>query len=466
VGAGERGADRGVLGRARRALAGLGTALVAVRPTCRSRRRVHDAAHGAAPAPGAVAIGAAIGSAGAAAPLRHPGFGFALLRLELALPAAGPSRNRGADVGRQAERRLQLTLRPGDAMAVLPSAGPDAPAGFLMVLDGLRSEAQLRAVVLRVQAELAEPFLDGFQPVKPASRLGAVFCAPGQPPRPAEALMQQAERALADAAVGDWALAGQSPRRPDAERLQLALAGDGLQVVFEPQVDLARPMVRALGARLAWRDAAPRRVDTSDCGDDDSLAEALLQRTLSLAASHFVPWRAAEPSRAGCRLALPVSAVLVRRAGWADELAQLLQDRGLAAADLQLELPPSLALQDPNLPARLQALARLGAALALDDFGTGRSSLSALARLPLALLKIDRGFVPQAHEPEHHRVLLESTVRLATQLGIATLGKGLETAPQLALLRGLGCQRGEGAAAAALLAPHQLNGLPRLPTVV
>ncbi len=128
---------------------------------------------------------------------------------------------------------------------------------------------------------------------------------------------------------------------------------------------------------------------------------------------------------------------------------------------MQLELPPSLGLQDSNLLARLQVLARSGLVLALDDFGTGRSSLSALARLPLALLKIDRGLVPQTHALEHHRVLLESTVRLATQLGIATLGKGLQTSPQLALLRDLGCERGEGEAVSALLAPAALAGLPR-----
>jgi EAL domain-containing protein (putative c-di-GMP-specific phosphodiesterase class I) len=271
-------------------------------------------------------------------------------------------------------------------------------------------------------------------------------------------LLQQAESALADALPGDWALAGKDVSRPRVDRLQQALRSGALQVVFEPQVDLSRPMIRALGARLAWRDAAPRPIDA---GDDDPRAEALLQRTLALSAAHFVPWRAADASRSGCRLALPAVAALVRRADWADTFAELLQDNGLACADVQLELPPTLALHDSNLPARLQVLARSGVALALDDFGTGGSSLSALARLPLALLKIDRGFVPQAHELEHHRVLLESTVRLATQLGIATLGKGLQTAAQLALLREMGCERGEGEAAAALLPPTALAGLPR-----
>lgn len=392
--------------------------------------------------------------------VRHPGFGFALMRLELALPAAAADlpRLHGPDLGRQVARRLQLALRPGDALVAL--AAPDRVDGltFMLVLDGLGSQADLETVVRRALADLAEPFLDGLQPLKPVPRLGVVFCAPGQALRSAGTLLQQAENALADASPGGWALAGKDAGRPRVDRLQQALRSGALQVVFEPQVDLSRPMIRALGARLAWRDAAPRPIDA---GDDDPRAEALLQRTLALSAAHFVPWRAADASRSGCRLALPAVAALVRRADWADTFAELLQDNGLACADVQLELPPTLALHDSNLPARLQVLARSGVALALDDFGTGGSSLSALARLPLALLKIDRGFVPQAHELEHHRVLLESTVRLATQLGIATLGKGLQTAAQLALLREMGCERGEGEAAAALLPPTALAGLPR-----
>jgi EAL domain-containing protein (putative c-di-GMP-specific phosphodiesterase class I) len=392
--------------------------------------------------------------------VRHPGFGFALMRLELALPAAAadPRRLHSADLSRQVERRLRLALRPGDALVAL--AAPPRVDGltFLSVLDGLGSGAHLETVVRRVLADLAEPFLVGLQPLKPVPRLGVVFCAPGQALRSAGTLLQQTEDALADASPGDWALAGKDACRPRVDRLQQALRSGALQVVFEPQVDLRRPMIRALGARLAWRDAAPRPIDA---GDDDPRAEALLQRTLALAAAHFLPWRAADAGRSGCRLALPAVAALVRRADWADTFAALLQDNGLACADVQLELPPTLGVQDRNLPARLQVLARSGLVLALDDFGTGRSSLSALARLPLALLKIDRGFVPQAHALEHHRVLLESTVRLATQLGIATLGKGLQTSAQLALLRDLGCERGEGEAASALLAPAALAGLPR-----
>ena len=111
-------------------------------------------------------------------------------------------------------------------------------------------------------------------------RLGVVFCAPGRTPRSAGTLLQQAENALADASPGDWALAGKDASRPRVDRLQQALRSDVLQVVFEPQVDLSGRVMRALGARLAGRDAATRPLDA---GDDDPRAEALLQRTLARA---------------------------------------------------------------------------------------------------------------------------------------------------------------------------------------
>lgn len=389
--------------------------------------------------------------------VRHTGYGFALLRVQIDATPASANRGRGADLGRQVERRLQLALRPGDVLAPLAT-----PGAFAAVLDGVANEADLRAIVARLRQDLDEPLLDGHEPVRPPWRVAALFCAPGQPPLTPELLLQRTEHALADAEPHGWVLAAVPESRPDARRLQQALAGRGLQLGFEPQVDFARAAVTALGVRLALREAPGRPIGPADAGDDDLLAAELLRRQLALAAPAFLGWRAADAARQPCRLALPVAAALVRRAGWADELATLLHDAGLAAIDVQLELPPSLPLHDRNLPPRLQALAQQRLALALDDFGTGQSSLSVLGRLPLALLKIDRGFVPQAHELEHHRVLLESTVRLAGQLGIATLGKGLQTSPQLALLRGLGCQRGEGAAAKALLPPGTLDGLPLL----
>jgi EAL domain-containing protein (putative c-di-GMP-specific phosphodiesterase class I) len=394
---------------------------------------------------------------GVAHAVRHPGYGFAVLRVQVELTGPASPSLHAAVLGRRSKRRLRQALRPGDGVVPLP-----APGGFVAVLDGVASEAHLRVIVHRVVVELSKPYLNQYQSLKPLPRVGAVFCAPGQPPRSAEELLRRAEQALLDPDSDRWSVDEESPEtRPLAHVPTAEPVAAPLPLRLDPQVELgARPLVTALSVRLVGPGHDARSPEATESGDDDAQAAALVERQLALATPAFLRWRAADAARAQCRLALPAPAILVCRAGWADEFAAQLQRAGLVGADVQLDLPPTLELTDPNLPVRLRALAVQGVALALDDFGTGQSSLSILPRLPVTLLKIDRGFVSQAHEREHRRMLLESTLRLAADLGMATLAKGLDTPSQLALLRGLGCQRGEGTAARALLGPTVLAGLP------
>jgi EAL domain-containing protein (putative c-di-GMP-specific phosphodiesterase class I) len=393
---------------------------------------------------------------GVAHAVRHPGYGFAVLRVQVELPGPASPSVLAAVLGRRSKRRLRQALRPGDSVVPLPAAG-----AFVAVLDGVASDVHLRVIVHRVVVELSKPYLNQYQSLKPQPRVGAVFCAPGKPPRSAEDLLQRAEQALLGPDAVHESVEAIPEARLDTRQLPREPAVAELPLRLEPEVELgSRPHVTSLGVRLAGPEHAASPAELTESGHDDARAASLVERQLALATDPFLRWRAADPARGQCRLALPVPAILVCRAGWADEFVAQLQRAGLTGADVQLDLPPTLVLADPNLPARLKALASQGIALALDDFGTGQASLSVLPRLPLKLLKIDRGFVSQAHDLEHRRVLLESTVRLAADLGMATLAKGLETPAQLALLRGLGCQRGEGAAAQALLGPHALAGLP------
>jgi EAL domain-containing protein (putative c-di-GMP-specific phosphodiesterase class I) len=92
----------------------------------------------------------------------------------------------------------------------------------------------------------------------------------------------------------------------------------------------------------------------------------------------------------------------------------------------------------------LHALKELRLTLALDDFGTGYSSLASLHQMPIDTVKIDRSFVSQVDTSQHHRVLIEATVRVADSLGMSTVAEGIETEAQAAVVRQLGCQRGQG----------------------
>ena len=111
---------------------------------------------------------------------------------------------------------------------------------------------------------------------------------------------------------------------------------------------------------------------------------------------------------------------------------------------LQLEVNESLAAQDEAVQARLHALKDLGVMLALDNFGTGHSSLASLHRLPVDLVKIDRSMVGEAVDSAHTRLLIDATIRVAADLNMRTAAEGIETEAQLAVVRQLGCDSGQG----------------------
>jgi EAL domain-containing protein (putative c-di-GMP-specific phosphodiesterase class I) len=94
--------------------------------------------------------------------------------------------------------------------------------------------------------------------------------------------------------------------------------------------------------------------------------------------------------------------------------------------------------------ARLRDLRALGVKLVLDDFGTGYSSLAYLRRLPLDTIKVDRSFVMGLGSDPADLPIIQAVVSLAHGLGIDVVAEGIETAAQLASLRALDCDRGQG----------------------
>jgi EAL domain-containing protein (putative c-di-GMP-specific phosphodiesterase class I) len=92
----------------------------------------------------------------------------------------------------------------------------------------------------------------------------------------------------------------------------------------------------------------------------------------------------------------------------------------------------------------MQALKALGVRFAIDDFGTGYSSLTYLKRLPLDRLKVDRSFVNDLPEDESGKMLVETILMIASNLGLECVAEGIETPEQFECLRGLDCALGQG----------------------
>ena len=122
-----------------------------------------------------------------------------------------------------------------------------------------------------------------------------------------------------------------------------------------------------------------------------------------------------------------------------------LESSGLRPGRCILEVTESAFVEDEEMTAStLEGLSALGIQIAIDDFGTGYSSLLYLRRYPIDILKIDRAFVAGIGRSGEDEAICRSITSLAAAVGASSVGEGVETAEQYAVLRSKGCRHGQG----------------------
>lgn len=127
------------------------------------------------------------------------------------------------------------------------------------------------------------------------------------------------------------------------------------------------------------------------------------------------------------------------------QVKEVLQETGLAAERLFLELTESTIMQDPEKAAVAMAeFKAMGVKLAVDDFGTGYSSMAYLKRLPLDRLKIDRSFIKDIGKDANDEVICKAIIQLAKSLGLETVAEGVEEEAHAEFLKALGCDVAQG----------------------
>ena len=122
-----------------------------------------------------------------------------------------------------------------------------------------------------------------------------------------------------------------------------------------------------------------------------------------------------------------------------------LEDSGLEARFLELELTESLIMQDvEQAVATMKELQSLGVQLSIDDFGTGYSSLAALKTFPVARLKIDKSFINDLPNDENDKAVASAVISLGQKLNLRVIAEGVETDDQVAFLRANNCDEMQG----------------------
>lgn len=145
------------------------------------------------------------------------------------------------------------------------------------------------------------------------------------------------------------------------------------------------------------------------------------------------------------QVAVNVSAIQFRRGDLQDLVRTTLQETGIPAARLELEITEGVLIENvARAASMLHALKTLGIRIALDDFGTGYSSLSYLQSFPLDRIKIDRSFVASLGRADRSLAIVRAVIGLAHGLGLPVVAEGVETNEQLGTLIREGCDELQG----------------------
>ena len=329
---------------------------------------------------------------------------------------------------------------------------------FVVLLDGLRHPDEAERTALRLLDVLSRPHRIDGRDVPCRASVG-VFWGAGAD-GDADAAMRDASIAMIEAKRAGGArhvlfeacMRERAARRADIEaQLRTALAEEQLFVVYQPVVGL-RPdgstdYAAGVEALVRWQHPVRGLVPPFDfigvaeeCGLIDQIGDFVLAR----ACRDFMRWREELGDAAPRLMAVNLSRAQLAQPDWSAKVRAILDEAGMPASSLQLEVTESLAAQDEQTQLRLHELKALGVRLALDDFGTGYSSLSSLHLLPVDTVKIDRSFVCKADISYHHQVLIEATVKVASSLGMNTVAEGIETEAQAAAVRAQHCAKGQG----------------------
>ncbi|MFE9119584.1 putative bifunctional diguanylate cyclase/phosphodiesterase [Streptomyces sp. NPDC007172] len=354
----------------------------------------------------------------------------------------------------QAARRLQDSVRAGDTAARL---GGDEFAALILG-DGTRDPAareyQVREIADRLRLTLSQPYLIDGNDVRVAASIGVAFAEPGVG---AGELLRNADLAMYRAKKGGKnrvemyapQMQAEVVRKSElAARLRSALNEGEFAVLHQPVVDLATGEVSAVAAQARWRSAQGilftpaeflRVADESERAAELGrwlLEEAVEQAAERRGAGHAAPVSVRLSARRLLDKSMPLGAV-----------EALLSRHGLPSGALIIELADS----DPRisfdeLERHLVGLRRLGVRIALDGFGSGYAAINALRRLPIDLLKLDRGLVEGVVESARLHKITAGLLRIARDLGMQSVADGVDVPEQVLALRAMGCTHGQGMA--------------------
>ncbi|MGW1955675.1 putative bifunctional diguanylate cyclase/phosphodiesterase [Streptomyces sp. NPDC001920] len=365
----------------------------------------------------------------------------------------------------QAARRLQDAVRQGDTASRL---GGDEFAALIVgdtTRDRTARERHILELADRLRVTLSQPYLIDGNDVRVNASIGVAFAEPGLG---AGELLRNADLAMYRAKAGGKGrvelykpqMQQDVVRKAElATRLRAALHDGEFALLHQPVVCLQDGRIASVAAQARWRSSQGVLFTPAEflrvAEDSDKTAELgrwMLEEAVEQAAE-----------RTATGLAVPITVRmgarrLLDRSMARGSIESLLTRHGLPSGSLIIELSdldPRASLDE--LERRLSGLRRIGVRVALDGFGSGYAAITALRRLPVDVLKLERGLVEGVVESARLHKITSGLLRIAGDLGLQSVADGVDLPEQVVALREMGCTHGQGMAFSGPLDEYRLR---------
>jgi len=350
---------------------------------------------------------------------------------------------------------VEVAERLSNAIRIEDIAARQGGDEFIVLLDRVQGVEDAIAAAERLAVELRRPMEFEGRSIVIGVSIGIALAA--GPETAADDLLAHADAAMYAAkgegkarhAVFDPSMRVRAMSRLEMEsELRSAIAGDALELHYQPIVEIATNRIVGLEALVRWRQADGELMPPHafiPLAEATGLIIPLGRMVTAAACRQLAAFRAATPDRGDLTMSVNVSPRQAIEPGFAAEIEAILAATGLEPSALTLEITESLMLHESAVSdGSLRRLHDLGVGLVVDDFGTGFSALEYFKRFAVNGLKIDRSFVDGLGRSRADTAIVTATLAFASALGLSVTAEGVETADQLARLALLGCGQAQG----------------------
>ncbi len=343
-------------------------------------------------------------------------------------------------------RILRQLVGPQDILARL--AGDE----FIVIC---RYDLAYQALKLaeRIIAEISIPINLGGRLLSHSASIGLAY-ANGRDT--ADSLLENADLAMYEAKQKgrhcvinfDQGMRESAQQRTSMEsELRRALANGELECYFQPIMELWTDRISGFEALVRWihpQQGMLNPMDFIPIAEETGLIVDLDAQILEQACKKITEWNLVCPEKL-LTLSVNISARSLLDVALSERVASAIKSHQVQPANLYLEITETALIDDIELATTcINKLENLGVRMAIDDFGTGYSSLRYLKNLQVGVLKIDRSFTDGLSVDHGDGVIVKAVIDMASALNMAVVAEGIETQHQLDVLKGLGCEYGQG----------------------